>query len=313
MRPTGPIAGRRLDHGGRGLVAACFDAQHAHACLLASAVRRYARAAPWLPPLLRTRHARQQAGADPGRPGARRAGGGRAGAGARPTRSRSSPSAPPATPSRTARWPKPAARACSSRRSRRRCWRGRIDAAVHSMKDMPTVQPPGLVIAAFLPREDARDVLIAGDVKRIADLPQGAIVGTSALRRHAQLLHLRPDLEVVILRGNVDTRLRQARSRRGRGDLARPGRPEAAGPGACRHAGARGRDAAGGRPGRGLHRMPRRRRAHARLARGHRPCADGDLRGGRACACWRCSTARAARRSPATLCSRRRIHFCCAP
>ena len=84
---------------------------------------------------------------------------------------------------------------------------GRIDAAVHSMKDMPTAQPPGLVISAFLPREDARDVLIAGEVKRIADLRQGAVVGTSALRRSAQLLHLRPDLKIVNLRGNVDTRL----------------------------------------------------------------------------------------------------------
>lgn len=83
----------------------------------------------------------------------------------------------------------------------------RIDAAVHSMKDMPTAQPTGLVIAAFLPREDARDVLIAGDIKRIADLRQGAIVGTSALRRRAQLLHRRPDLQIVNLRGNVDTRL----------------------------------------------------------------------------------------------------------
>jgi len=83
----------------------------------------------------------------------------------------------------------------------------RINAAVHSMKDMPTAQPPGLVIAAFLPREDARDVLIAGDVRRIADLRQGAIVGTSALRRRAQLLHRRPDLQIVNLRGNVETRL----------------------------------------------------------------------------------------------------------
>lgn len=84
---------------------------------------------------------------------------------------------------------------------------GRIDAAVHSMKDMPTAQPAGLVIAAYLPREDARDVLIAGDVRRIADLPQSAVVGTSALRRRAQLLHHRPDLQLVNLRGNVDTRL----------------------------------------------------------------------------------------------------------
>jgi len=85
----------------------------------------------------------------------------------------------------------------------------RIDIAVHSMKDMPTAQPAGLAIAAFLAREDARDVLIAGDVKRIADLGQGAVVGTSALRRRAQLLHLRPDLKIVTLRGNVDTRLRK--------------------------------------------------------------------------------------------------------
>ena len=83
---------------------------------------------------------------------------------------------------------------------------GRIDAAVHSMKDMPIAQPPGLAIAAFLPREDARDVLIA-DLPRIDDLPQGAIVGTSALRRKALLLHRRPDLQIVTLRGNVDTRL----------------------------------------------------------------------------------------------------------
>jgi hydroxymethylbilane synthase len=84
---------------------------------------------------------------------------------------------------------------------------GRIDAAVHSMKDMPTAQPPGLAISAFLPREDARDVLIAGDLARIDELPQGAIVGTSALRRKALLLHRRPDLRIVTLRGNVDTRL----------------------------------------------------------------------------------------------------------
>jgi len=83
----------------------------------------------------------------------------------------------------------------------------RIDAAVHSMKDMPVLQPAGLEIVAFLPREDARDVLIAGDTRRIADLKRGAVVGTSALRRKAQLLHLRPELEIVNLRGNVDTRL----------------------------------------------------------------------------------------------------------
>ncbi|HTR83335.1 MAG TPA: hydroxymethylbilane synthase [Reyranella sp.] len=92
---------------------------------------------------------------------------------------------------------------------------GRIDVAVHSMKDMPTAQPPGLAIAAFLPREDVRDVLIAGDVERIADLKRGAVVGTSALRRKAQLLHRRPDLTIVTLRGNVDTRL----AKRERGEV----------------------------------------------------------------------------------------------
>jgi hydroxymethylbilane synthase len=92
---------------------------------------------------------------------------------------------------------------------------GRIDGAVHSMKDMPTAQPAGLVISAFLPREDARDVLIAGDVGRIADLKQGAIVGTAALRRRAQLLYHRPDLRIVTLRGNVDTRL----AKRERGEV----------------------------------------------------------------------------------------------
>ena len=89
---------------------------------------------------------------------------------------------------------------------------GRIDAAVHSMKDMPTAQPPGLVISAFLPREDTRDVLIANDAARIADLRQGAIVGTSALRRRALLLHRRPDLAIVTLHGNVETRLAKCRS-----------------------------------------------------------------------------------------------------
>src|SRR4051794_38254767 len=92
---------------------------------------------------------------------------------------------------------------------------GRIDAAVHSMKDMPTAQPDGLVISAFLPREDARDVLIAGNVRRIADLKKGAVVGTAALRRKAQLLYHRPDLEIVTLRGNVDTRL----AKRERGEV----------------------------------------------------------------------------------------------
>jgi hydroxymethylbilane synthase len=86
---------------------------------------------------------------------------------------------------------------------------GRIDCAVHSMKDMPTWLPDGLVIGAMLAREDARDALFAKIGTRIAELPRGATVGTSSLRRQAQLLALRPDLKIVPLRGNVETRLRK--------------------------------------------------------------------------------------------------------
>ena len=84
---------------------------------------------------------------------------------------------------------------------------GRIDLAVHSMKDMPTFLPAGLVIGCLLPREDPRDALLARGATTIAGLPRGARVGTSALRRQAQILALRPDLEVGLLRGNVGTRL----------------------------------------------------------------------------------------------------------
>lgn len=83
----------------------------------------------------------------------------------------------------------------------------RIDLAVHSLKDMPTLLPEGLTLAGYLPREDARDALIAPGARALADLPPGASVGTSSLRRQAQLLHARPDLTIVPLRGNVDTRL----------------------------------------------------------------------------------------------------------
>ena len=84
---------------------------------------------------------------------------------------------------------------------------GEIDCAVHSMKDMPTALPEGLCIAAIPEREDPRDAFLSHKVERIEDLPQGAILGTASLRRQAQALHLRPDLDVRMLRGNVDTRL----------------------------------------------------------------------------------------------------------
>lgn len=84
---------------------------------------------------------------------------------------------------------------------------GRIDVAVHSMKDVPTQLPDGLEIACLLEREDPRDVLISSKGNSIATLPLGAVVGSASLRRQAQLLALRPDLKVITLRGNVGTRL----------------------------------------------------------------------------------------------------------
>jgi hydroxymethylbilane synthase len=86
---------------------------------------------------------------------------------------------------------------------------GTIDLAVHSSKDMPTVLPPGLVLSAFMEREDPRDVFISRKAKSIADLPRGATVGTASLRRQAMVKRKRPDLTIVPLRGNVETRLRK--------------------------------------------------------------------------------------------------------
>jgi hydroxymethylbilane synthase len=84
---------------------------------------------------------------------------------------------------------------------------GEIDVAVHSMKDVPTFLPDGLVIECLLPREDPRDVLITMAGDSIATLPQGAVVGSASLRRAAQIKALRPDLSIVPLRGNVETRI----------------------------------------------------------------------------------------------------------
>ena len=86
---------------------------------------------------------------------------------------------------------------------------GSIDIAVHSMKDMPVTQPEGLLIDCYLPREDVRDAFLTLDGTALADLPEGTTVGTSSLRRKAQLLHRRPDLKIVEFRGNVQTRLKK--------------------------------------------------------------------------------------------------------
>ena len=86
---------------------------------------------------------------------------------------------------------------------------GTVDIAVHSMKDMPTILPGGLTVNCFLPREDVRDAFISVKAGTLRELPRGAVVATSSLRRQAQLKHLRPDLAVVPMRGNVETRLRK--------------------------------------------------------------------------------------------------------
>ena len=86
---------------------------------------------------------------------------------------------------------------------------GRVDVAVHSMKDVPAEQPQGLCIAAVPPREDPRDGFVSEAFACFADLPMGARLGTASLRRQAQALALRPDLDIQMLRGNVDTRLRK--------------------------------------------------------------------------------------------------------
>ena len=88
----------------------------------------------------------------------------------------------------------------------------RVDLAVHSMKDVPAELPDALMLSTFPEREDPRDALISLDHRTLEQLPKGAKVGTSSLRRGAQLLHIRPDLELVSLRGNVDTRLRKLSS-----------------------------------------------------------------------------------------------------
>lgn len=84
-----------------------------------------------------------------------------------------------------------------------------VDLAVHSMKDVPTVIPEGLKIAVATEREDPRDALVSPKGRKFADLPEGALIGTSSLRRQAQVLNIRPDLRIEGLRGNLDTRLRK--------------------------------------------------------------------------------------------------------
>jgi hydroxymethylbilane synthase len=89
---------------------------------------------------------------------------------------------------------------------------GEIDIAVHSAKDLPTVLPDGVIVAGYLPREDVRDAFIGGAAPTLAELPEGARVGSASLRRQAMIRRLRPDLQVDLLRGNVQTRLKKVES-----------------------------------------------------------------------------------------------------
>jgi hydroxymethylbilane synthase len=87
--------------------------------------------------------------------------------------------------------------------------RSDVDLAVHSMKDVPTSLPAGLALTAFLQREDPSEAFLSRKSLTLAELPKGAKVGTSSVRRHAQVARARPDLDIVLLRGNVDTRIRK--------------------------------------------------------------------------------------------------------
>ena len=151
---------------------------------------------------------------------------------------------------------------------------GVIDAAVHSAKDLTGDMPADLVIGAMLERDDPRDAM-CGPFTSLEEIPDGARIGTSSARRTALLHELRPGLEVVPLRGNVDTRLRQARRRRGRRDRARGRRPRAARPAGADRVHARpARVRPRGRPGRD-------RRAGAARRRGARLGARPRARRGR--------------------------------
>jgi len=86
---------------------------------------------------------------------------------------------------------------------------GTVDIAVHSMKDMPSILPDGLMIGAMLPRADVRDAWVSLEYASLDDVPEGATIGTSSARRAAQLLHKRPDINIVPFRGNVETRLKK--------------------------------------------------------------------------------------------------------
>ncbi len=168
---------------------------------------------------------------------------------------------------------------------------GRIDLAVHSAKDMPTCSQPGLMLAACLEREDPRDVFISRKAGSLAELPQGATLGTASLRRQAIAKRARGDLRVVPLRGNVETRLRKLDAGEVDATILALAGMKRLGLTAARHQDhEHGRISAGSRAGRHRHRGARGRYAHARSAGAHRSCRYLD------CARLRARLPRGARR-----------------
>ena len=136
---------------------------------------------------------------------------------------------------------------------------GAADIAVHSMKDVPMDFPEGLGLYCICEREDPRDAFVSNTYASLAELPAGSVVGTSSLRRQAQLLASRPDLQIRFLRGNVNTRLAKLRRRirRHHPCRRRPDPPRLRGAHPLQHR--RRGQPAGRRPGRRGHRMPQRR------------------------------------------------------
>ncbi len=160
---------------------------------------------------------------------------------------------------------------------------GTVDLCVHSMKDVPTELPESLYIAAMPERVDPRDAIVSGAGYNLDTLPQGAKLGTSSLRRRSQVKALRPDLEIVDVRGNLDTRMTQGRERRARRGHPGECRNHPYGLGRAHHALHRpGADGLGRGPGCYRHRDPRGRRVHAPRHGGDRPPRDHGVRHRRA-------------------------------
>ena len=177
---------------------------------------------------------------------------------------------------------------------------GAIDLAVHSSKDMTTVLPPGLALSAFLPREDPRDAFISRKAKTLRELPPSAVVGTASLRRQAMVKRVRPDLAMVPLRGNVETRLRKIEAGDADATLLAVAGLKRLGLLASRDRVARHRRISPRRrPGRHRHRDPRRRCGDARARRQDQRSPTPRPRSPPSAPSLPCSTARAARRSAA--------------